>query len=162
MSSTASSEPSGRRDFAVAAQFGGDGVQRRRVGHAVDRLAQHAGGGHGGRQRGVVLVRDDDGGAVERLEAAARRAPTVQAVVGEVLRAGGDVVDAEDQASGPRMFMVPACMSWSGRAAAERLGHPVGDVVAGVDAVVEAAVLHAAFASVKTFSSRFGLLTSCS
>src|SRR5690349_19957137 len=57
---------------------------------------------------------------------------------------------AKTSASSPMMFMVRVLLcvrsAGSGHASAQRLGHPIGDVVARVDAVVEARVLSPAFA----------------
>jgi hypothetical protein len=44
-------------DFAVAAQFGFDGIQGGHVGHAIDGFAQQAGGTHGGGSVASSLAR---------------------------------------------------------------------------------------------------------
>ena len=85
-------------DFAVAAQFGFDGIQRGDVGHAIDGFAQQAGGAHGGRQRGVVLGAQHDGGTVEGFVTVVTT--LLEAIVEQVLAAGGQIVHAKDQGIG--------------------------------------------------------------
>jgi hypothetical protein len=83
----------------ILAKFGCDGGQSRRIGYPVQGFAQHAGCVHGRRQAGIALMANDDGSAVECLEAAAGDADALrrEAVVREVLYAGADIVDAENQ-----------------------------------------------------------------
>src|SRR5579871_883404 len=86
-------------DLSVPAEFVGDRIDRRLVGAAISRLAQHGGCRDRRWQAGIVAGADDDAGAVERLEQAARLIDIdgVEAEGGQVSTTGGDVVDAEGE-----------------------------------------------------------------
>ena len=105
-------------DLAVAPQLRLDVVEVCRADYAHRGLAQTAAGRGRRGQVGIVVAHDHEAGAVERLEpaAGARKLDLIEAVVVEIARRAGDVVDGEHQRFQARDFHVGSFSSQAVRA----------------------------------------------
>jgi hypothetical protein len=149
-------------------QFLRDGIDRRGIGDTVDRLAQHARRAERRCEARIVAMRDFDARAVERFETAARCvvAHRQQAVVDQILATGGDVVHAEDQRIGSDdVHEIGVLKRWRDQRAVRPPSVSATQSAMKCPALMELSKLECCTPpsrSVKIFSSRFGLFTSCS